>query len=215
MHDRPPYCKPQDPLSAHPRFRVWSRRIGECLKRCQVAEAFKSSPVIAVDETMKEFVSLSMREEEPMSNATFRLSANSFNNAAVETFNQAVGLRPERLRQSVMDLMLGADAIKGMAPRRTIMWLVLHVDGKAVGELAAIIGENGVNGIRKVGEETLKKGSRCFGVAPGMDFQINITSGAIDGDEGIALALMQGRQVLEINVNEANRCLLKAARLRT
>jgi hypothetical protein len=44
-----------------------------------------------------------------------------------------------------------------------------------------------------------------------MDFDIDIAGGAVDRDEGIAFAPLQGRQMLQVEVNEADGCLFKDA----
>jgi hypothetical protein len=94
---------------------------------------------------------------------------------------------------------------------RSIGRLTLHIDGEAIGELAAIVGEDGVNGMREVVEEALKELSCGLCIPIGMDLQIDITGGPIDGHEGIALASFQGGQMLEIDMDEANGRLLEDA----
>ena len=76
---------------------------------------------------------------------------------------------------------------------------------------AAIVGENGVNGMREVGKEALEEPGRGVGVPLGMDLQIDVAGGAIDGDEGVAFAPLQRWQVLEVDMDEADGGLLEDA----
>src|SRR5207245_9467659 len=85
------------------------------------------------------------------------------------------------------------------------------VDGEAVGELAGIVGENGVNRVREVSEEAVEEGRRGLGIAPQMNLHIDVACGAIDGDEGVALAPLQGGQMLDVHVDEADACLFEYA----
>jgi hypothetical protein len=137
------------------------------------------------------------------------LTADSFGNAPVESFDEAVGLRPIRSGQAVIDRVVGTDEIEGMAARGTIGRLVFHIDGEAVGELGTVVGENGMNGMREVGEEPLQEARRGVGIAPGMDLQINVAGSAVDGDESVAFVPLQCRQMLEVDMNEPDGCLLK------
>ena len=64
----------------------------------------------------------------------------------------------------MVNSVLGADAIEGVAAGRPVVRLILHVDGEAIGKLAAVVGEDGVNPMREVGEEAIEKASRGVGV---------------------------------------------------
>jgi hypothetical protein len=143
--------------------------------------------------------------------AALGLAADGFGNAPVEAFDQAIGLRPIRPGEAVLDAAFCADAVERMAARRFVFGLVLHVDGEAVGELAAVVGEDGVNGIWEVRQEALQESRRGLGVAAGMDLQVNVTGGPVDGDEGIAFAPLQRRQMLQVDVNEADGCLTSSS----
>jgi hypothetical protein len=113
--------------------------------------------------------------------------------------------------QAMMDALFGTDAVERVATGRLVLWLVFHVDGEAVGELAAIVGEDGVNGMGEVGEEALQEPGRGLGIPLGMDLQINVTCGAVDGDEGIAFQPFQRRQMLEIDMDEPDGGLFEDA----
>src|SRR3979409_813291 len=111
----------------------------------------------------------------------------------------------------MINLTPGADAIEGMSAGRSIARLCLHVDSEAVGELAAIVGQNGVNAMRELGEEAFEECCSGFGIAPGMNLQIDVACSPSDGDEGVALSPLQGGQVLEIDMDEADGGLLEGA----
>jgi hypothetical protein len=143
--------------------------------------------------------------------AAFGFPADGFGNAAVEAFDEAVGLRSIRSGQAVIDVVFGADEVEGVIAGRPARRLVLHIDGKAVGELGAVVGQDGVNAMWEVGQESREEARRSLGIAPSMDFDIDVAGGAVDRDEGIAFAPLQGSQVLQIEVNEADGRLLKDA----
>jgi hypothetical protein len=46
-----------------------------------------------------------------------------------------------------------------------------------------------------------------------MDFNIDIAGGTVDRDEGIAFAPLQGRQMLQVEVNEADAACSKTPTL--
>src|SRR5690349_9501662 len=187
-----------------PRLRVRSRGIVECLARCQVAEAFEAGEIVVVDEAMEEGIAIGMRGKAAMGDATFRLPADGFGDAPVEAFGETIGLGPVRSGEAVVDLALGAETIEGMSAGRSVVPLVLHVDSEAIGELTAIVGEDRMNAMWKVGEEAFEEAGGSVGIAPGMDLQINVAGRPIDGHKGIAFASFQGRQMLEIDMNEAD-----------
>jgi hypothetical protein len=68
-----------------------------------------------------------------------------------------------------------------------------------------------VHRLREVGEEALQECSCGPSVALAVDLQIDIAGGAVDRDIGIACDPLQRRQMLEINVDEADAGLLKGA----
>src|SRR5262245_21475127 len=65
--------------------------------------------------------------------------------------------------------------------------------------------------VREVGEEALQEAGRGLAIAPLMDFRIDIAGRPVDGDVDIALASFKCRQVIEINMDEADLRLLKDA----
>ncbi len=54
--------------------------------------------------------------------------------------------------------------------------------------LAAIVGQDGVQAMREMSDEAAEESCGGVGVAPWMDLQIDVASGAVDGDEDVAFA---------------------------
>ena len=194
-----------------PCFRVWSREIGKGLERSEVSEAFETGAIVVSHETVEEGIAIGMARKGAPGTAAFGLPANSFGDAAVKALDKTVGLRPIRSGQAVIDLLFGADEIERVMAGRPALWLVLHVDGKTVGELGAVVGQDGVNAIGEVGQEAPEKARRSLSIAPSMDFDIDVAGGAVDRDEDIAFVPLQGSQMLQIDMNEADRRLFKDA----
>jgi hypothetical protein len=164
-----------------------------------------------MDKALEEGVAIGMAGKRAPRDAALGLAADGIGDTTIKALDQAVGLRPIRSGQAVMDTALCAETIERVAAGGPIPRLVFHIDGEAVGELAAIVGKDGMNGMREVSEEALKESCRGFGITPGMDLQIDVARGAVDGDEGIAFTPLQRRQMLEIDMNEPDGCLLKDA----
>ena len=143
--------------SLGPRIRVWSREIVERLERRQVAKALEASSIVIGDEAVEEGIAVSMGDKAPMRDAAFGLPSDGFHDTAVEAFDETVGLRPVRSGQAVLDLVLSADEVERVSARRPVLWLVLHVDSEAIGELAAVVGEDGVDRMREVIEEAIEE----------------------------------------------------------
>jgi hypothetical protein len=123
--------------------------------------------------------------------------------AAVEALDHAVGLRPEGLGEAVGDGVRGADPVEGVVARGSIPGFCLFVDGEAVGELGAVVGQDGVNREREAVEKTVEEGRGGRGPAIGEDFEIDKAGGAVDRDIGVAAPAAQRRQVFDIDVDEA------------
>jgi hypothetical protein len=157
-----------------------------------------------VDELAEEGVAIGVAGEGAASTAAFVLATDGFGDAPVEAFDQAVGLRMIRLGQTVFDAALGTEAIKRMVAGGPAGRLVLHVDGEAVGELGAVVGQDGMNLVREVGQEAREEGGCRLAIPSRMDLDIDVAGGAIDRDKGIALVALKGRQVLQVHVDEAN-----------
>ena len=96
----------------------------------------------------------------------------------------------------MLDTAFGAESIERMTAGWFVPRLILHIDGEAVGELGPIVGEDGMNGMREVSQKALQEPGRGVSIALGMDLQIDVAGGAIDGDESIAFMSLQRWQVL-------------------
>ncbi len=105
------------------------------------------------------------------------------------------------------DQTLGTDAIKGVVAGRLVVRLGLFVDGEAVGEFGAVVGQDGMDLEREAGAEAVEKAGRGLGPAIGQDFEIDKAGGAIDGDIGVTAAPVERRQVFDVDVDEPGRRL--------
>ena len=146
-----------------------------------------------MDELAEEEVPICVTDECAAGAAALLLAANGFGDAPIEAFDQAVGLRVVGLGETMVDAVLLAELIKGMVAGRPPGRLVLLVDGEAVGELGAVVGQDGMNFVREIGQEAFEEARGRRSVPSGMDLEINVAGGAIDGDEGVAGAALQGR----------------------
>jgi hypothetical protein len=90
-------------------------------------------------------------------------------------------LRPEGLGEPVGDGARGADPVEGVVARGSVLGFCLLVDGEAVGELGAVVGQGGVDLERETGEESGGGG----GPAIGEDFETDKAGGAVDGDPSL------------------------------
>ena len=133
--------------SVGPGLRVVFRKIGKDLSGRFVSEASQSCSIVVCNEAVEESVAIGMRYEGTLGGTSFRVKSDGFADATVKAFDHAVGLRPIGPNETVEDSSFGAEFVEGMVAGRLILRLVLHVDGEAVGELAAVVGEDGVHRI--------------------------------------------------------------------
>ena len=89
--------------------------------------------------------------------AVLRHPGNMLAEAAVEALDHAVGLRPEGLGEPVGDGARGVDPVEGVVARGSVLGFCLLVDGEAVGELGAVVGQDGVDLEQEAGEERARK----------------------------------------------------------
>ena len=61
-----------------------------------------------------------------------------------------------------------------------------------------------MNFVREVGQEPLEEARCRLAIPSGVDLDINVAGGAIDRDKGIALVALQRRQMLQIDMDEAD-----------
>ncbi len=88
---------------------------------------------------------------------------------AVEALHYAVGLRVKGLGELMLDALGGADLIEGVASGG----LAYHIGGEAIGELGAVTGEDGVDGMAEGFQEAFEAGGGGVGVAAGNDPGVN------------------------------------------
>ena len=86
-----------------PRLRVWSRGISEGLDRRQVVETLEPGSIVVVHEAIEEGVTIGMRAKVSMRDAAFGLSSDGFYDAAIEAFDEAIGLRPIGSSETMVD----------------------------------------------------------------------------------------------------------------
>ena len=192
-----------------PRVRVWSREISESFERSEIVEAFEAGTVVILDEAIEELIAIGMGSEQPVCDAALVLAADRIRNSAIEALNEAIGLRPVGSGEAVLNAFACAKSIERMLARGFVVRLVFLVDGEAVGELGAIVGENGMHRMREVGQEALQESFRSLGIPLRMNLHVDVACDPIDGDEGVAFAPLQRGQMLEIDVDEADGCLLE------
>ncbi|NHH97571.1 hypothetical protein DYY66_1223 [Candidatus Nitrosotalea sp. FS] len=164
--------------------------------------------IVVGDEGVEIGVSFGMVEEASvMGGAVLRHLVEVFAEAAVEAFDHAVGLRPEGSGQAVSDMAAATDEIEVMAAGGFVFGFAGFVDGEAVGELGAVIGQDGVDWQGKGGKKAFEEGGGGLAAAIGQDFEVDKAGGAVDGDIGVASLAAERRQVFDVDVDEAGRGL--------
>ena len=126
--------------------------------------------------------------------------------APIEALDHAVGLRVTRLGEPVLDAEQGALTIEGVLARG-----FLALGGEAVGELAAVVGQQ-LDDLHRCGRVQAAQEVAAAGLAlVGVDAQENPAGGAVDGDEQVAPGALVGHlwQVLDVHVHEARRVILE------
>ena len=187
-----------------PRLRVVSREISEELGGCLVAEASQTGAIVVGDEGVEVGVAFGMVAKAAMG-PQLRSLLKMLAEAAIEAFDHAVGLRVKRTDQTVDDAMPGAGAIEGVVARWFVVRLELFVDGKAIGEFGAVVGQHGVNGEREAGEKAFEEPCRGDGAAIGQDLEIDKAGGAVDRDISVAAAAVERRQVFDVDTDKPRR----------
>ena len=172
-----------------PGLRVVSREFSEEFGGCLVTEASQSGAIVVGDEGVEVGVAFGMVEKAAVvGGAVLRHAAEMLANAAVEALDHTVGLRPEGLGEAVDDGARGADPVEGVVARGSVVGFGFLVDGEAVGELGAVVGQDGVDLERKGVEEAREETGRSSGAAIGQYFQIDKAGGTIDR-RGVVVAL--------------------------
>src|ERR1700738_3825780 len=164
-----------------------SRKFSKELGRSLVVETSQTGAIVAGDEDVKAGIAFGMAEEAAVvGGAVLRHPGKMLAEAAVEALDHAVGLRPGGLGEPVGEGAGGVDPVEGGVPRGSVLGFCLLVDGEAVGELGAVVGQDGVDLEQEVVEEAIKETGRGGGPAIGEDFEIDETGGTIDRDIGVA-----------------------------
>jgi hypothetical protein len=121
------------------------REVGEEFGGGLVAEASQAGATVVGDKGVEAGVAFGMVEKAAvMGRTVLRHAAEMFAAPAVEALDHTIGLRSEGPGKAVSDPAGGAEMVKGMPARRFVVRLALFADGKTVGELGAVVGENGV-----------------------------------------------------------------------
>jgi len=189
-----------------PGFRVVSREISEEFGGGLVVEASQAGTVVVGDEGVEVGIAFGMvNKAAVVGGAVLRHAGEMLAETTVEALDHAVGLRPERLSETVGDGARGAEAVERVLARGSVVGFAFFVDGEAVGELGAVVGQDGVDREREAVEKALEESGGGGGAAIGEDFEIDKAGGAIDRDIGVAAAPAQGRQVFDIDMDEAGR----------
>jgi hypothetical protein len=191
-------------FEATPGGSVWSREIGQGLCGCLVVEAFQSGLIVVGDEGEEIGIAFGMIDKAAvMGGAVLGHAVEVLADASVEALDHAVGLRPEGSGQAVGDGVFAAERIEGVVSRGFVLWFSGFVDGEAVGELGAVVGEDGVDRDGEGGEEAVEKVLGGLAAAVGEDFEIDEAGGAVDGDVGVAAPAIERRQVFDVDMDEA------------
>jgi len=169
-----------------PGFRVVSREFSDELGRCLIVEASQPGAIVIGDEAVEVGIAFGMVVKAAVvGGAVLRHAVEMFAEAAVEAFDHAVGLRPERLGEAVNDGALGAKPVERVLAGGFVVGFGFLVDGKAVGEFGAVVGQDGVDREREAVEKALEKTGRRGGPAIGENFEIDKAGGAIDRDPSL------------------------------
>ena len=123
-----------------------------------VGQASQARVVVGMNDAMQEGIALVVGGEPVFAavRAGGGMVSQCFGETAVEAFDHAVGLGVEGFGQAVVDAVGFADQIEGVVTGGFAVGLALHVDGEAVGELAAVIGENDMNAVGEGCQESLQ-----------------------------------------------------------
>jgi hypothetical protein len=186
-------------LIRRPRVSVVSREISEEFGGGKIAEASQASAIVIGDKGVEIGVTFGViAEPAVVSGPVWRHAVEMVTQAAVKALDHAVGLRSKGAGEAVRDGALDASKIKGMGARRLVFWLAFLVDGEAVSELGAVVGQDGMNHQREAVEEAGQEGGGGIGPAIGQDFKVDEAGGAVDRDIGVTAASIGSRYLTSI-----------------
>ena len=189
-----------------PCLRVVFREVSDDFGGGLIVEASQSGSIIVVDECEDEGVSLVLGGEAVFSgiSAVGWFGGDGFAEAAIEALDHAVGLGMVGFGQPVADALALAEAIEGVAPGAGLACGVLG-SAEAVGELGAVVGEHGVDGMAEGVEETGEGGGDGIGTALGQDLDMDEAGGTLDDDEDIGGVAFKTGEMLEVGMDVAER----------
>ena len=118
----------------------------------------------------------------------------------VEAFHPAVGLGMARSNKSVVDAVLDAALVEGVASGG----FTFAAGTEAVGELFAIVGEDFFDGEGRVIDQAVEEGPSLSGRFFGQEFDIYPARGPINGHEQVLMRGFIGhpRQVVHIDMDK-------------
>src|SRR6266852_5956442 len=187
-----------------PGLRVVSREVSQGLGGCLVVKTSQAGSIVVIDEGVEVGISFGMVEEASMmGGAVLRHAVEMLADPAIEALDHAVGLRPEGSGQPVGDAVAATDDIEEVVSGGFVLGLGLFVDGEAVGEFGAVVGQDGVDLKGEAVEEALEKAGSGGGAAIGQHFEVDKAGGAVDRDVGVAALAAQRREVFDVDMDEA------------
>jgi hypothetical protein len=129
-------------------------------------------------------------------------------NAAIEALHHAIGLRMAWGNKAMLDLKLLAQTVEHMLPAGLFL---LALAGEAIGELAAIVGEQFLDFDRTGGLYFGKKVDTAALGLISVDFDVDPPGCPVDGDKQIASRRLVWHlwQVLDVDVQKARLVVLE------
>jgi hypothetical protein len=181
-----------------------SREVSEELGWGFVAEASQSGSIVVVDEGMDEGVALGVIGEAVFTGVAggSGVAFEGFGEAAIEALGHAVGLRMVGSGEFVADAVALAELVEGMGAGATVALAPARI-AEAVGELRAVVGEDGVDGMAEGLQKALQAGGDGRAAAFLDDLDVDEAGGAFDGDEDVGRLALQARQVFQVDVDIA------------
>jgi hypothetical protein len=158
-----------------------SREFSEELGRSLVVETSQTGAIVVGDEGEEVGIAFGMAEKAAVvGGAVLRHPGKMLAEAAVEALDHAVGLRPEGLGEAVGDGTRGAGLVERVLAGGSVLGFGFLVDGEAVGERGAVVGQDGMDLERETVEEAGEESGGGGAAAIGQDFEIDKAGGAVD-----------------------------------
>jgi hypothetical protein len=183
-----------------------SREVVEAFGGGLIAEASQSGSIVVVDEGVDEGVALGVVVEAVAAEVGLRsrMGVEGFGEAAVEALGHAVGLRAVGPGELVAHAVGLADLVEGMSAGSGFARAPAGV-AEAVGELRAVVGQDGVDGVAEALEEACEAGGDGGPAAVLDDLHMDEAGGPLDGHDDIGRPALQPGQVLQVEVHIAER----------